>query len=112
MKALLFCFFISSFFLCNSQIPKSGTYIYSYCDIEYNKCTTKCKVVIKGNKIWIYAPAGLTGIKEGALFDSGTLVKDKLNKWVVQSPINKKESKNLNQPVSWVDFKRKKYWTF
>lgn len=53
----LFCFSIS----VNAQIPQSG--IYNYCDEEYNKCIGKCKIKIVGNKIWVYAPANLTGIK-------------------------------------------------
>ena len=66
-----------------AQIPKSGTYTYNYCDIEYNKCMSKCKVKIKGNKICVYAPPNLTIIKEGELFDSGTLIKGPSGKWLI-----------------------------
>jgi hypothetical protein len=38
-----FLYLISSFLVASSiaQIPKSGTYIYNYCDLEYNKCLSK-----------------------------------------------------------------------
>lgn len=113
MKIFLLVF--ASVFISNisgAQIPKSGTYIYSFCDMEYNSCISKCKVVMKGKKIWIYAPAGLSGIKEGALFDSGMLVKDVSGKWIVSNRENNEESKNLGQPSSWVDFKKKQFWRF
>lgn len=111
----IFTLLFISLFITNfsfAQIPKSGTYIYSFCDIEYKTCVSKCKVVIKGKKIWIYAPSGLTGIKEGALFDSGMLVKHDSNKWIVSNRENNEESKNLGQPSSWVDFKKKQFWRF
>lgn len=40
--------------------------------MEYNKYLDKCKIKIKGKNSWIYAPAGLTGIKEGDLYEHGT----------------------------------------
>ncbi len=114
MKALLFCIFIFSYFLCASQLPKTGTYTYNYCDEEYNTCLQKCKVKIVGKKIWIYAPPGLSGIKEGQLFDAGVLVKDITGKWLIlQSAIVKKNiTPTIRNEASWIDFKRKRFWTF
>ncbi len=108
----LFVVFIST--SAFSQILKNGTYKFNFCDIEYNKCIGKCKVILKGSKIWIYAPSGLTGIKEGELFDAGTLIQDPSRKWLVlQSEKDKKNIKNnIRQVPAWVDFKRKRYWTF
>jgi hypothetical protein len=105
-------FFITSDI--NAQIPKSGTYIYNYCDIEYNKCIGKCKINIKGDKIWIYAPANLTGIKEGELFENGTLHKHASGKWTI---INFKKNKSArpydgNDLFIWIDFRKKQFWTF
>ena len=107
----------SIFFTATSfaQIPKSGTYTYNYCDEEYNRCLEKCKVKIQGNKIWIYAPANLSGIKEGALFESGTLYKHASGKWLIIHYKDKRSIKKLDtnaDPFSWIDFKRKRYWTF
>ena len=114
MKIFLLIFFISFATVPFAQIPKSGTYIYNYCDEEYNACLYKCKVKIKGNKIWVYAPAGLIGIKKGELYESGTLYKHASGKWVIIH--NKKEkiaaaNGNTDQLV-WIDFKRKNCWTF
>ena len=76
----------------NAQLPKSGVYTYNYCDIEYNKCMGKCKVRINGNKVWIYAPPNLTGIKEGELYESGTLYKHKSGKWtIINLKVNKSD---------------------
>ena len=98
----------------NAQIPKSGTYIYNYCDIEYNKCLSKCKVKIKGNKIWIYSPPNLSGIKEGELFESGTLYKQASGKWtIVHSEKDKLSKKSIDADLFlWVDFKKKQFWAF
>ncbi len=114
MKIVLLILFVFVTTLSFAQIPKSGTYTYNYCDEEYNTCLSKCKVKIKGNKIWIYAPTGLTGIKEGQLFDAGILVKDSSGKWLIlQSEKDKKNITNkIRNQVSWVDFKRKRFWTF
>ena len=77
--------FILSFY-SNAQIPKTGTYTYKYCDIEYNKCVGNCQIKIKGNKIWVYAPPNLLGIKEGELFESGILSKHQSGKWTIINP--------------------------
>jgi hypothetical protein len=116
MKILLLIFFALSATVLFAQLPKSGTYIYDYCDEEYNKCIGKCKIKINGNNIWIYAPANLTGIKEGELYESGTLHKDHTGKWII-TPYSSKEKTTpaLNTddgPPLWIDFKRKRFWTF
>lgn len=118
-KTLILLFFSSflSFFLSarlKAQIPKNGTYTYEYCDEEYNKCLGNCKVKIKGSKIWIYAPANLSGIKEGELFESGTLFKHASGKWIIIHSEEEKKAKTIGGaegPV-WIDFKRKQFWTF
>lgn len=101
--------FISN--ICNAQIPKSGTYTFSYCDLEYDTCLNKCKVVIKGNYIIVYAPDGLTGIKKGEVFEKGKLVKRKQNMWFIIHQSEHKPSKK-NGAESWINFKTKQYWTF
>ncbi len=98
----------------NAQIPKSGIYIYKYCDEEYNKCLGNCKIKIKSNKIWIYAPANLSGIKEGTLFESGTIYKHANGKWIIIHSEKDKNAKTIGGtegPV-WIDFKRKQFWAF
>jgi hypothetical protein len=110
-------FVILTFFFTSGitgQIPKNGTYIHSYCDIEYNKCLSKCKVKINGNKIWVYAPPNLSGIKEGELFESGTLSKHQSGKWTI---INSQKSKSAKSSDTkdvfvWIDFSKKQFWTF
>jgi hypothetical protein len=79
--------------------------------MEYNKCLEKCKIVIKGNKIWVYAPPNLTLIKEGELFETGFLVKIDSGKWII---LHKGENlKTLKREIpSWLDFKTKRFWTF
>lgn len=96
-----------------AQIPKSGTYTYNYCDEEYHKCIHKCKIKIKGNKIWVYAPANLTGIKEGELYKSGMLCKHASGKWIIIRNEKEKSAKIVGScegPV-WIDFKQKRFWT-
>jgi hypothetical protein len=113
MKILLLIFFISLAKLCLAQPPKSGTYIYDYCDEEYNKSIGKCKVVISGLKIWVYAPANLSGIKQGELYESGTLYKHASGKWIIIHNKKEKLTKivgNCEGPV-WIDFKQKHFWT-
>jgi hypothetical protein len=108
MKTILSFSFILITAISSAQIPKSGTYIYNYCDMEYNACIAKCKIKIKGNKIWIYAPGGLTGIKEGELYESGTLHKNRSGKWIIITH----RSRVDEAPPLWIDFKRKRFWTF
>jgi len=101
-------FFTAIISISFAQIPKSGTYIYNYCDMEYNKCIGRCKIKIKGNKIWIYAPANLSQIKEGELYENGTLHKNRSGKWII---ITSRSRINEGPPL-WIDFKRKQFWTF
>ncbi len=111
-----FILILVSFCLTNSlkaQLPKSGIYIYKYCDEEYNKCVGTSKVKIKGNKIWVYAPANLSGIKAGELYESGTLFKHASGKWIIIHSKKEKTAKKIGDcegPV-WIDFKRKLFWT-
>lgn len=98
----------------SAQIPKSGSYVYKYCDLEYNACISKCMIKIKGYKIWVYAPANLTGLKEGEIFESGTLYKHTSGKWVIR-PYKQKSVEvfeGSNEPMRWIDFKKKQFWTF
>ncbi len=113
----LFILILASFITAeaNAQIPKSGSYIYKYCDLEYNACISKCKIKIKGNKIWVYAPPGLTLVKEGDLIDSGTVSKHSSGKWVILHSKNKNSFEafeDTNEPMIWLDFKKKQFWTF
>jgi hypothetical protein len=110
-----FLVLIQSFLEVSSiaQVPKNGTYIYNYCDIEYNKCLSKCKVKIKDNKIWVYAPPNLSGIKEGELFESGTLYKHASGKWTILSAKDKLSKKSADAELFiWIDFKKKQFWAF
>jgi hypothetical protein len=108
MKTLLTVILVVIGTTALAQIPKSGTYIYDYCDMEYNKCLGKCKIKIKGNNIWIYAPANLSLIKEGELYERGTLKKTPSGKWLIITSTSKEE----DGPSMWIDFKRKRFWTF
>jgi hypothetical protein len=113
MKILLHIFFILFSTASFAQLPKSGTYVYDYCDEEYNKCIGKCKVIIKGSKIWVYAPANLTGIKEGELYASGMLYKHASGKWIIIHNKKDKLTKTVGGcegPV-WINFKQKRFWT-
>ena len=110
-------FLLLSFLLSinsNAQIPKTGTYTYKYCDEEYNKCLGNCKIKIKANKIWVYAPANLSGIKKGELFESGTLYKHATGKWIIIHSEEEKKAKTIGgaEGPPWIDLKRKQFWTF
>lgn len=109
MKFLFIVLFVLFGASLNAQIPKNGIYTYNWCDIEYNKCLGKCKIKIKGNKIWIYAPANLSGIKEGELYDTGILLKNSSGKWIIVHP---NIDENIDEPSLWIDFKKKQFWTF
>ena len=114
---ILFLSTLLSFFLTinlNAQIPNSGTYTYKYCDEEYNKCLGNCKIKIEGDKIWIYAPANLSGTKEGDLFESGTLFKHASGKWIIIHAEAEKTTKIIGggEGPAWIDFKRNQFWTF
>ena len=111
---LIFCsFFLSFFFHSSAQIPKSGTYTYKYCDEEYSKCLETCTIKIKKDSIWIYAPANLSGIKQGELLEKGKLIKHKSGKWMIATSEKDKKSKVVGgcEGPAWIDFKKKKFWT-
>jgi hypothetical protein len=100
-----------------SQKLKSGTYIFKYCDTEYNKCISTCKVVIKGDSITIYATKKLakdvTLTKEGDIIDRGIILKHKSGKWIVG-----KSRKDINaenpggEGPATINFTKKEYWRF
>ena len=98
-----------------SQIPKSGTYIYSYCDIEYNLCSGTCKVIIQGNHITVYATKELagkiTGTKEGDVLDKGLIIKHKSGQWIIGKS-EKEKDKSLDEIFTTLDFKKNQYWRF
>lgn len=101
-----------------SQIPKSGIYIYKYCDAEYNKCLSTCKVVIKGNKITIYATKELsksiTNLKEGDIIDKGFILKHVSGKWIIGHNLKDKNAKEIggcSEGPTIIDFKKKEFWT-
>jgi hypothetical protein len=96
-----------------AQKLPSGTYIFKYCDYEYNKCLSTCTVVITGNKIKLYSLEGLS-VQKGRLLESGTIMKHKSGKWIIGK--NKKDiykSKgNFENGFPEIDFKRKRVWQF
>ena len=113
MKYLLFGIFLFFFVSINAQIPKSGTYIYKYCDEEYNKCLETCSIRIKKDSIWIYAPANLSGIKEGELLTKGQLIKHTTGRWMIATCEKDKKTTLVGgcEGPAWIDFKKKKFWT-
>jgi hypothetical protein len=103
--------------VCFSQKLNSGTYIFSYCDLEYRSCPGPCKVVIKNDSITIYATKELshkiTLTKEGDIIDQGIILKHKSGKWIIgksQKDINAKQI-GVEGPAI-LNFKKKQYWTF
>ena len=117
MKFFLFITFIAISLVSLSQIPKSGTYTFKYCDLEYNSCISSCKVVIKHDSITIYATKELaetrTFTKEGDIIDQGIILKHKSGKWIVgksKEDINAEEI-GVEGP-SILDLKKKQYWRF
>lgn len=117
MKIITLILFFSISLISFSQIPKSGTYIYKFCDLEYHSCVSTCKLVIKEDSITIYATKKLsenrTFTKEGDIIDKGIILKHKSGKWIIgknKKDINAKEI-GVEGPAI-IDFKEKKYWTF
>jgi hypothetical protein len=112
MKYLFVLFLLISFSTFGQPI-KSGTYIFKYCDIEYNKCLSTCKVVIKGYSITVYATEELsesiTGIKIGDILEKGTLVKNKKGNWTIK---NKEKIKVTEEEFLYIDFKKREVWRF
>ncbi|MES1216057.1 MAG: hypothetical protein ABUT20_11115 [Bacteroidota bacterium] len=118
MKNILFLTLISVSLTSFSQIPKSGTYFYKYCDLEYeNSCYGTCKVIIKGNYITIYATKNLaerrTFTKEGDIIDKGIILKHTSGKWIVGKTLKDKYAKEIGiEGPAILDFKKRQYWTF
>lgn len=103
----------------SAQKLKTGTYTFSYCDLEYqtNNCLGTCKVVIKGDSITVYATKELaeriTLTKEGDILDHGIILKHKSGKWIIgktKKDVNAKEI-GVEGPAI-IDFSKKQYWTF
>ena len=118
MKSVFLLAFISFSLVSLSQIPKSGIYIYKYCDHEYNQCLSTCKVVIKGNYITVYATKDLaeqrTFTKEGDIIDKGIILKHKSGKWIIgksRKDINAREIGGCSEGPREIDFRRKRFWT-
>ncbi len=109
MKLFQTLFFLSICFKSFSQIPKSGTYTFKFCDLEYNSCINTCKIKINGKKVWVYAPSGLTLIKQGELFEEGYLQKSTKGNWIIKNPKTKYEKDNV---FSYINFKKKQFWRF
>ena len=100
-----------------SQKLNTGTYIFKYCDFEYNNCYSTCKVVIKGDNIAVYATKKLAQIrtftKEGDIIARGIILKHKSGQWIIgrtRKDINAKQIGIEGPPV--IDFKKRQFWTF
>ena len=115
MKSFLFLIFSFSSLVPFAQIPKSGTYIYKFCDMEYNKCSGTCKLVIKGDQVTVYATRELEkqhiGYNEKDAIKKGIIVKDPSGKWVVAKNKERATPKESpEEPFPTLDFKKKQYW--
>lgn len=97
----------------NGQPIKSGTYIFKYCDIEYNMCLSTCKVVVKGYSITVYATKDLaksvTGTNPGDIIKKGILTKNKKAEWVIRDP---KEKTPDIEDIHYLDFRKREFWNF
>ena len=116
---LSFLFIVANLFqlLCPGQKPNSGTYIFKYCDFEYNNCYGACKVVVKGDSIIVYATKELeqrrTYTKEGDIIDQGIILKHNSGKWIIGKTTDDKYAKQIGiDGPAILDFKKKQYWTF
>ncbi len=112
---IIIAIFLSS--LVSAQRLKTGTYIFSYCDIEYQSCVGKCKVIIKGDTITIYATKELaqtrTFTKEGDIIDKGIILKHKSGKWIVGKTKKDIEAEDIGgEGPAILDFSKKEYWRF
>ena len=112
MKYLLTSFLFISLSAFGQPI-KSGTYIFKYCDIEYNKCLSNCKVVVKGHSVSVYATkelaASITGTKNGDILEKGTLVKNKKGKWIIKNSNTKTQT---GEDLLYIDFKKREIWRY
>lgn len=97
-----------------SQPAKSGTYIFKYCDIEYNKCISSCRVVVKGYFVTIYATKELaksiTGINPGDIVEQGKLVKNQKGQWTIIPKSG--NSITDDEILLFIDFSRKEFWRY
>jgi hypothetical protein len=114
---LLFTMSVMIQLLCTGQKLKTGTYIFGYCDLEYNSCPGTCKVVIKGDSIIIYATKELarriTHISEGDTLDQGIILKHQSGKWIVSKTRKDIYAKEIGvEGPAILDFKKRQYWTF
>lgn len=112
---LFIALFVSLF--CYSQKLITGTYAFSYCDLEYNMCLGPCKVVIKKDSITIYATKELaqrlTLIKDGDIIAQGIILKHKSGKWIIGKSRKDANAERIGiEGPAIIDFKKKQYWTF
>ena len=95
------------------QPIKSGTYIFKYCDIEYNKCFNTCKVVVKGYLVTVYATKDLakaiTGTNTGDIIKKGILTKNKKGEWIIK---DQKEKKPNIEDIHYLNFTKREFWNF
>lgn len=118
MKSLLFSVgFTLLCISCVGQRLNTGTYIFNYCDLEYNSCISTCKVVIKNDSITIYATKKLaqtiTFTKKGDIIARGIILKHKSGKWIIGKSLKDKNAKQIGvegPPI--LDFRKKQYWSF
>lgn len=112
MKYLLVLFLFISLSSVGQPI-RSGIYTFKYCDIEYNKCLSTCKVVVKGYSITVYATRKLaksiTNTKDEDILEKGTLVKTKQGRWIIK---NSKKNILTEEEFHYVDFKKREFWRF
>ncbi|HEX7847862.1 MAG TPA: hypothetical protein VF476_18810 [Chitinophagaceae bacterium] len=100
-----------------AQKPKPGTYIFNYCDLEYNMCLGPCKVVIKNDSIFIYATkelsAKITFTKEGDVIDKGLILKHKSGKWIVAHSRKDADTDEIvyDGPAI-IDLVKKQFWRY
>ena len=103
-----------------SQKLPTGTYIFKYCDFEYNSCLGgTCKVVIKGDSISVYATKELakrrTGTTEGDILAKGIIMKHRSGKWIIGQSLKDKQAELVitdEKVIPELDFKKKQFWTF
>ena len=109
-KFIIFTFLNLIISISFAQKLPSGTYIFKYCDYEYNKCLSTCRVVIIGNKIKLYE-VDKSSMKKGSLLDNGFIKKNKSGKWVIEKYFKTKTEKILyDESAPEINFKRKEIW--
>ncbi|NCU05434.1 MAG: hypothetical protein GXC73_15800 [Chitinophagaceae bacterium] len=109
----LFLLFLLVGLHSNSQPIKSGTYIFKYCDIEYNKCLSTCKIVVKGYSITVYATKELakaiTGTSTGDIIKKGILTKNKKGEWIIK---DSKEKTPDTEDIHYLNFRKREFWRY